>query len=44
MPAKKKPAGKKPAGDEGPDVTVDNFWKAYKKNCVALNCDVNKRL
>lgn len=37
---KKAPKAAK-AGDEE-DVSMENFWKFYKKKCVELNCDVSK--
>ena len=47
MGAKKKAGGdakkKKKEGDEE-DLSVDNFWKAYKKKCVEYNCDVSKKI
>lgn len=47
MGAKKKAGGEKKkgaaAGDEE-DVSVDNFWKAYKKKCVEYQCDVSKQI
>ena len=47
MGGKKKAGGdKKKAKKEGDeqDVSVENFWKAYKKKCVEYNCDVSKIL
>jgi len=43
MGGKKKAAAKK-AGKEADteDVSVENFFKAYKKNCVLYNTDVSK--
>jgi len=43
MAPKKKAGGdkKKKEGDEE-DLSVENFWKAYKKKCVEYNCDVSK--
>jgi len=43
MAPKKKPEGKKKGkeGDEE-DLSVENFYKAYKKNCVLYGCDVSK--
>jgi len=40
MGAKKKAGGdkKKSAGDEE-DLSVENFWKAYKKKVVEYGCD-----
>ena len=47
MGAKKKKGGDgkkkgKGKGDEAEDNSVQNFWKAYKKKCVELECDVSK--
>jgi len=47
---KKKMGGKKKGGDkkkadkkgDEEDLSVENFWKAYKKKCVEYNCDVSK--
>jgi hypothetical protein len=41
---KKGDAPKKKAKKEGDeeDVSVDNFWKAYKKKCLEYNCDISK--
>jgi hypothetical protein len=45
MGGKKKGGGdkKKKEGDEE-DLSVENFWKAYKKKCVEYQCDVSKIL
>ena len=37
----KKKGGKGKAEDEE-DFSVQNFWKAYKKKCVELECDQSK--
>jgi hypothetical protein len=39
--APKKAAAKKKEGDEE-DLSVENFWKGYKKKCVEHGCDVSK--
>lgn len=46
MGGKKKEAPKKKAKKEGDeeDLSVDNFWKAYKKKCVEYNVDVSKQI
>lgn len=36
-----KKAAKKKEGDEE-DLSVENFWKAYKKKCAEYQCDVSK--
>ena len=42
MGAKKKGGSAKPkAGDED-DLSVENFWKAYRKKCLEYNCEVSK--
>jgi hypothetical protein len=44
MGAKKKAGGSakaKGAGDEE-DMSVENFYKAYKKKCVEYNCEMSK--
>lgn len=43
MGGKKKAGGdkKKKEGD-AEDVSVENFWKFYKKKCVEYQCDVSK--
>jgi hypothetical protein len=38
-----KKAAKGKAGDEE-DLSVENFWKTYKKKCVEYNCDQSKIL
>ena len=37
---------KKGAGDAegGEDVSCDNLWKFYKKNCQAVGCDISKQI
>lgn len=43
MGGKKKAAAKKAGkADEGEDLSVENFFKAYKKNCVVYNTEVSK--
>jgi hypothetical protein len=45
MGGKKKPAGdKKKAKKEGDDedLSVENFWKIYKKKCTEYGCDQSK--
>ena len=47
MGAKKKAPAKEKKGKGGPDeddVSVDNFWKAYRKKCVEYGCDVSKQI
>jgi hypothetical protein len=43
MPPKKKPAGdkKKKEGEEE-DLSVENFYKLYRKTCKAYGCDESK--
>ena len=36
MGAKKKPA------DDGEDLSTEQFWKSYKKNCAAIDQPVSK--
>jgi hypothetical protein len=38
--AKKKTAKKKEGDEE--DLSVENFWKSYKKKCVEYGCDQSK--
>jgi len=44
MGGKKKAGGEKKKAKQGDeeDVSVDNFWKAYKKKCVEYECDISK--
>jgi hypothetical protein len=43
MGAKKKAGGdKKKKAEDGEDLSVENFWKAYKKKCAEYNCEVSK--
>ena len=44
MGGKKKGGDKKKAASKADeeDVSVENFFKAYKKNCVVYNTDVSK--
>ena len=42
MGGKKKAAAKKGKDGDEEDMSVENFWKLYKKKCVEYNCDVNK--
>ena len=37
-----KKKGKKEGDEE--DLSVENFWKAYKKKCVEYQCDVSKKI
>lgn len=37
---KKKPKAKKEGDEE--DLSVENFWKSYKKKCVEYQCDMSK--
>ena len=41
MGGKKKAAAKAKGGkaDDGEDLSVENFYKAYKKNIVIYNCE-----
>jgi hypothetical protein len=41
----KKKAAKKAGGgkaEDGEDLSVENFYKAYKKNCVVYNTELSK--
>lgn len=40
---KKAPKAAKGAGDVD-DVSMENFWKFYKKKCAELGCDVSKSI
>ena len=42
MGGKKKAAAKKGKDGDEEDMSVENFWKLYKKKCVEYNCDVSK--
>ena len=47
MGGKKKKGGKgkgKGKKEEEEDVSVDNFWKAYRKKIVELTCEQSKIL
>ena len=46
MGAKKKGKGKKGKGkkDEEEDLTVEHFWKYYRKKIVELQCESSKIL
>ena len=37
---KKKPKAKKEGDEE--DMSVENFWKSYKKKCDEYNCEKSK--
>jgi hypothetical protein len=39
---KKKKGGDKKKGEEGDDLSVENFWKAYKKKCAEYECEQSK--
>lgn len=49
MGGKKKAGGgdkKKKGGKEGDveDLSVENFWKTYKKKCAEYQCEVSKKI
>ena len=33
---------KKKAADDGEDLSIDQFWKVYKKNCAAIDMPISK--
>jgi len=37
-----KKKGKKEGDEE--DLSVENFWKAYRKKCAEYQCDVSKKI